>query len=102
MDLENYLQQYYLQVQEVIVKKIMRYEILDGLFSIKDIHNSLFFQGGTSIRLCYNNDRYSEYLDFAMNKNQTFDRESMKYFENIFREKTLNKHHLEAEINIKS
>lgn len=48
-----------------------------------------FFQGGTSIRLCYNNDRYSKDLDFVMNKNQIFDREFMKYFENIFREKYL-------------
>ena len=67
----------------------MRYEILDGLFSIKDIHNSLVFQGGTSLRLCYNNDRYSEDLDFVMNKNQTFNREFMKYFENVLKEKIL-------------
>lgn len=96
---QNYLEQFNPSLQETIAKEILHYEILDSLFSINDIQKSLVFQGGTALRLCYNNDRYSEDLDFVMSKNQPFSREFMVFFEKIFKEKILKKYDLNAEID---
>lgn len=96
---QNYLEQFNPFLQETIIKEILHYEILDSLFSINDIQKSLVFQGGTALRLCYNNDRYSEDLDFVMSKNQPFSREFMVFFEKIFKEKILKKYDLNAEID---
>ncbi len=55
-------------MRPVIEKELLHYDILFVL----DQHNlldQLTFQGGTSLRLCYGADRFSEDLDFAGGKN---------------------------------
>lgn len=47
-----------------IEKELLHYEILDAL-DAEGILDELVFQGGTSLRLCYGAERYSEDLDFA-------------------------------------
>jgi len=48
----------------VIEKELLHYEILQAL-EAKGLLETLVFQGGTCLRLCYGADRYSEDLDFA-------------------------------------
>lgn len=98
MNIEKIVQKYPSNLRETIFKEIMHYEILESLFSLKDIQNTLVFQGGTSLRLCYNNDRYSEDLDFVIHKDREFNKEFMDYFKSIFTEKISKKYNLQAEI----
>jgi predicted nucleotidyltransferase component of viral defense system len=48
----------------VIEKELLHYDILFALDQA-GILDELVFQGGTSLRLCYGSNRYSEDLDFA-------------------------------------
>lgn len=48
----------------VVTKEILHYEILHALQTSGALYH-LTFQGGTSLRLCYQGNRYSEDLDFA-------------------------------------
>jgi len=48
----------------VIEKELFHYDILFALSSAGLLKN-IIFQGGTSLRLCYNSNRFSEDLDFA-------------------------------------
>lgn len=51
-------------MRPVIAKELLHYDILFSL----DTHgllDQLTFQGGTSLRLCYGADRFSEDLDFV-------------------------------------
>ena len=98
MNIEKIVQKYPSNLRETIFKEIMHYEILETLFNLKDIQNTLVFQGGTSLRLCYNNDRYSEDLDFVIHKDSEFNKEFMDYFKSVFVEKILKKYNLQAEI----
>lgn len=51
-------------MRTVIQKELLHYDILYGLEQA-GLLGGLVFQGGTSLRLCYGADRYSEDLDFA-------------------------------------
>lgn len=51
-------------LEPAIEKEVIHYEILQSL-SRHGLLNSLTFQGGTCLRLCYASERYSEDLDFA-------------------------------------
>lgn len=53
-----------LGIRPVVEKELLHYEILDTLHRAGAL-KSLVFQGGTSLRLCYGSQRYSEDLDFA-------------------------------------
>ena len=98
MDIKRVLQKQPKNLRDTIFKEIMHYEILESLFSINDIKNTLAFQGETALRLCYYLDRYSEDLDFVVQKDKTFNAEFMKYFKSIFVEKIIEKYNLEVEI----
>ena len=98
MDIEKILDRYHSNLKDTIFKEIMHYEILESFFKLKDIQNTLIFQGGTALRLCYNNDRYSEDLDFAIHKDREFNKEFIDYFKAIFIEKIIQKYNLQAEI----
>jgi predicted nucleotidyltransferase component of viral defense system len=50
----------------IIVKEILHRDILWAI-SQSPLSKSLVFQGGTALRLCYGNNRYSEDLDFVHN-----------------------------------
>ncbi|ARE81378.1 nucleotidyl transferase AbiEii/AbiGii toxin family protein [Campylobacter helveticus] len=99
MNIEKFIEQNYPRnLKDTIFKELMHYEILESLFNISDIQKTLVFQGGTALRLCYKNNRYSEDLDFVVHKDEVFHREFMDYFKAIFSEKILKKYELEAEI----
>ncbi|MCZ0939528.1 MAG: nucleotidyl transferase AbiEii/AbiGii toxin family protein [Caldilineaceae bacterium] len=51
-------------MRAVIQKELLHYDILYCLEQA-NLLSGLVFQGGTSLRLCYGADRYSEDLDFA-------------------------------------
>jgi predicted nucleotidyltransferase component of viral defense system len=53
-----------LGIRPVVEKELLHYEILDTLHRA-GVLKDLVFQGGTSLRLCYGSQRYSEDLDFA-------------------------------------
>lgn len=98
MNLEVLLSKYTKNLQNTIFKEIMHYEILESLFALQDIQNTLVFQGGTALRLCYSGDRYSEDLGFVVREKESFTKEFMEYFGALFKEKILSKYKLEAEI----
>ncbi len=47
-----------------VLKELLHYEILQAMLET-DALQTLTFQGGTALRLCYGGDRYSEDLDFV-------------------------------------
>ena len=51
-------------LKATIAKELLHYDILESLYD-NPIGKKLVFQGGTALRLCYRNDRYSEDLDFC-------------------------------------
>ena len=54
-------------VRPVVEKELLHYEIFGALDEAGLLKN-LVFQGGTSLRLCYGSQRFSEDLDFAGGK----------------------------------
>lgn len=52
------------RLQHTILKEVLHADILRALHK-SDLGKSLVFQGGTILRLCYGNPRYSEDLDFV-------------------------------------
>ena len=57
----------YIAILPVLEKELLHYEILAALDEAR-LLESLVFQGGTSLRLCYGSERMSEDLDFAGGK----------------------------------
>jgi predicted nucleotidyltransferase component of viral defense system len=55
-------------MRAVIEKELLHYDILFALEQA-GLLNDLVFQGGTSLRLCYRGNRFSEDLDFAGGRN---------------------------------
>lgn len=72
MDKQNFLQlveramadQHVSHMRAVVEKELLNYDILYALEQA-GLLDSLVFQGGTSLRLCYGGNRFSEDLDFA-------------------------------------
>ena len=58
----------YANNRAVIEKELLHYDILYALEQ-GGFLNQLTFQGGTSLRLCYGGNRFSEDLDFAGGNN---------------------------------
>jgi len=54
----------YAAIIPVLEKELLHYEVLAALDKARFL-DSLVFQGGTSLRLCYGSERFSEDLDFA-------------------------------------
>jgi len=54
----------HLQLRPVIKKELLHYDIL-FLLDRENLLENLIFQGGTSLRLCYGSNRFSEDLDFV-------------------------------------
>lgn len=52
------------RLKHTILKEVLHADILRALHE-SDLGKSLVFQGGTALRLCYGNQRYSEDLDFV-------------------------------------
>ncbi|MHB8281741.1 MAG: nucleotidyl transferase AbiEii/AbiGii toxin family protein [bacterium] len=51
-----------------VSKEILQLNILDILSNYSELYKNIVFQGGTALKLCYNLNRYSEDLDFTINK----------------------------------
>ena len=60
-------EQGYAAILPVLEKELLHYEILAALDEAR-LLETLVFQGGTSLRLCYGSERFSEDLDFAGGK----------------------------------
>lgn len=60
------------KLTETIIKEFLHYEILKILHKSSKTKESLVFQGGTALRLCYNGTRFSEDLDFCIANNKEF------------------------------
>lgn len=54
------------RLKDTILKEVLHADILMALHQ-SELGKSLVFQGGTALRLCYGNQRYSEDLDFVRN-----------------------------------
>lgn len=52
------------RLRDTIVKEVLHHDILYAIQQ-SDLARDLVFQGGTALRLCYGNARYSEDLDFV-------------------------------------
>jgi hypothetical protein len=55
-------------LRPVVEKELLHYEIFSALDE-EGLLKNLVFQGGTSLRLCYGSERFSEDLDFAGGRN---------------------------------
>jgi predicted nucleotidyltransferase component of viral defense system len=55
------------------LKEILHYDILYAI-SESSLNQDLVFQGGTSLRMCYQGNRYSEDLDFVAGKPEILDK----------------------------
>lgn len=66
------------KLTETIIKEFLHYEILKILHKSSKTKESLVFQGGTALRLCYNGTRFSEDLDFCIANNKEFDFNTME------------------------
>ncbi|OEV61835.1 hypothetical protein AJY73_10345 [Campylobacter jejuni] len=85
-------------INDTIAKEILHYEILESLFAATKIANKLVFQGGTALRICYDNNRYSEDLDFALVDVEDFDSTNLDDFKKHFSQKIKDKYNLDVEI----
>jgi len=70
----------YAALLPVLEKELLHYEILAAMDKSR-LLDGLVFQGGTSLRLCYGSERFSEDLDFAGGAN--FDGSSMSSIKEV-------------------
>lgn len=73
-------------LQMTIAKEILHYDILSVLYS-SPINKILVFRGGTALRLCQQNNRYSEDLDFTLVNGAKFVLNDMSFFKKSFEKK---------------
>lgn len=83
-------------LQMTIAKEILHYDILSVLYS-SPINKILVFRGGTALRLCHQNNRYSEDLDFTLVDRAKFELNDMSFFKKSFEKKIQNKYGLGIE-----
>ncbi len=84
------------QLTPVIEKEIVHYEIISSL-KRNGLLQDITFQGGTSLRLCYGSQRYSEDLDFAAG--EKFDSLPLAEFSRALRADLLKSY--DAEVSVK-
>lgn len=101
--LDNLVKQYINEnnktLYNTIMKEVLHYDILESLEKSK-LFDILVFQGGTALRLLYDNLRYSEDLDFVLKQDVNFDNNLMSKFEKIFISDIAKKYDLEAKIKL--
>ncbi|MBX7491255.1 nucleotidyl transferase AbiEii/AbiGii toxin family protein [Helicobacter turcicus] len=85
-------------LQFTIAKEILHYDILETLYE-NEIGKFLVFQGGTALRLFYNNNRYSEDLDFVIDCGFEFKLSDMTFFKERFQKRIALKYGLEIEFD---
>lgn len=85
-------------LQMTIAKELLHYDILETLYE-NPIGRFLVLQGETALRLCYNNNRYSEDLDFVVDSGFSFSLDDMAFFRKCFQDKILKKYGLEIELD---
>lgn len=85
-------------LQMTIAKEILHYDILSILYQ-NPIGKFLVFQGGTALRLCHQNNRYSEDLYFVVDNGTKFELSDMTFFREAFERKIKNKYGLDIELD---
>lgn len=78
-----------------IEKELLHYEILDAL-DRSGLLETLVFQGGTSLRLCYGAERYSEDLDFSGGRD--FDADRFVSLKECIEQAVSSRYHVETQV----
>ena len=86
-------------LEMTIIKELLHYDILEALYD-NDIGKKIVFQGGTALRLCHYNNRFSEDLDFVIDKDFKFETKDMDFFKDYFSNQITNKYNLETEVEM--
>jgi predicted nucleotidyltransferase component of viral defense system len=81
------------RLRDTIVKEVLHHDILYAIQQ-SDLARDLVFQGGTALRLCYGNARYSEDLDFVRSVPLSKDR--FETFKNLLQKLMTDRHGLVA------
>lgn len=79
-----------------IEKELLHYEILDAMDEA-GLLDLLVFQGGTSLRLCYGAERYSEDLDFSGGRG--FDRSGLDELTTCIEQAVASRYHVDTVVN---
>lgn len=74
-----------------ILKEVLHWDILAAITN-SGLGKSLVFQGGTALRMCYNNPRYSEDLDFV--RSGPLKPEQFNMFVELLTKSVINKYQL--------
>ena len=85
----------YAPLLPVLEKELLHYEILAALDEARLLDN-LVFQGGTSLRLCYGSERFSEDLDFAGGTN--FNSANMSSIKEVLEAAITNRYDVEVHV----
>lgn len=83
------------RLRDTILKEVLHTDILMAL-QASGFARSLVFQGGTALRLCYGNERYSEDLDFV--RNAPLEPAQLETFKKILEATIVEKHGLTVRI----
>lgn len=81
-----------------VIKEFLHYDILKLLYKSANAKSALVFQGGTALRLCYQNVRFSDDLDFSIANGKEFSIENMQKFKDDFIKLMMDKYGLDAEV----
>lgn len=84
--------------RDAIVKELMHHDLLRALLKT-DLGKFVVFQGGTALRLCYGNQRYSEDLDFARHGTDRLDPAAVEQYERVLKS-NLEAHYHDMHITI--
>jgi len=79
---------------DTVIKEALHRDILSCM-SKSGLASDICFQGGTALRLCYGNNRYSEDLDFVSSKK--VDEEKIAEFKRLISEQIVAEYGVEAE-----
>jgi len=85
----------YETILPVLEKELLHYEILAALDEAR-LLDDLVFQGGTSLRLCYGAERFSEDLDFAGGKD--FDGARMSSIKRVLETAIVHRYNVEVKV----
>jgi predicted nucleotidyltransferase component of viral defense system len=99
LELADQISRHERMTRDAIVKELMHHDLLRALIATP-LGKNVVFQGGTALRLCYGNERYSEDLDFARHGHEMLDISSVGIYEATLKKK-LEAHYDDMHITIK-
>lgn len=83
------------KLKDTILKEVLHADILMAIHQ-SALSKSLVFQGGTALRMCYGNERYSEDLDFV--RNAPLDPAHFEKFKEVLKTSMAEKYELNVRI----